>query len=181
MWETEVTPPAATPEIMQDHIPPPMRIRPLKADDGPALERLARACDPEDLRLRFFQAIGEGHRSLLAQLTRLDPGRDLAFIAFAPGDDTPLGVVRLHGDTAGAEAEFAILVRSDAHSHGIGHALMALIVDSARTRGLAAIHGQILPENARMLSLARDLGFALASTPEGVVQARLALGAGQSE
>ncbi len=158
-----------------------MRVRPLRPDDGPALERLARACDPEDLRLRFFQAIGEGQRSLLDKLTRLDPVRDAAFIAFAPRGKIPLGVVRLHGDPNGREAEFAILVRSDAHSHGIGHMLMAMIIDTARERGLAAIHGQILPENGRMLSLARDLGFTLAMSQEGVVVARLALEPVQSE
>ncbi len=79
-----------------------MRVRPLRPDDGPALERLARACDPEDLRLRFFQAIGEGQRSLLDKLTRLDPARDAAFIGFEPVGRTPLGVVRLHGDPDGA-------------------------------------------------------------------------------
>ncbi len=158
-----------------------MRVRPLRPDDGPALERLARACDPEDLRLRFFQAIGEGQRSLLDKLTRLDPARDAAFIGFEPAGRTPLGVVRLHGDPDGREAEFAILVRSDAHNHGIGHALMSLIIETARERGLAAIHGQILPENSRMLAFARDLGFRLSSTPEGVVVARLALDPAQSE
>ncbi len=173
--------PAPTPASIHDHEPPPMRVRPLQAGDGTALERLARACDPEDLRLRFFQAIGEGHRPLLKQLTRLDPAREVAFIAFAPDDDTPLGVVRLHGDPDGRGAEFAILVRSDAHHHGIGHALMRLIVETARKRGLAAVHGQILPENARMIALARDLGFALATTPEGVVEARLPIDPAQSE
>ncbi len=33
---------------------PPMMVRRLRAEDGPALERLARSCDGEDLRLRFF-------------------------------------------------------------------------------------------------------------------------------
>ncbi len=184
MWETEMTPPATPadlPSTLHGHVLPPMRVRPLGPGDGPALERLARACDPEDLRLRFFQAIGEGHRSLLDKLTRLDPARDAAYIAFEPRSRTPLGVVRLHGDPGGREAEFAILVRSDAHNHGIGHALMSLIIETARKRGLSAIHGEILPENGRMLSFARDLGFRLASTPEGVVVARLNLEPDQSE
>ncbi len=127
--------PADLPSTLHGHVLPPMRVRPLRPGDGPALERLARACDPEDLRLRFFQAIGEGHRSLLDKLTRLDPARDAAFIAFEPRSRTPLGVVRLHGDPGGREAEFAILVRSDAHNHGIGHALMSLIIeDGAQAR-----------------------------------------------
>ncbi len=72
-------------------------------------------------------------------------------------------------------------MRSDAHNHGIGHALMSLIIETARERGLAAIHGQILPENGRMLAFVRDLGFRLSSTPEAVVVARLALDPAQSE
>ncbi len=178
-------PPAAQAVIHVDsheHGPPPMRVRPLRPDDGPALEKLARLCDPEDLRLRFFHVVGEGHRILLERLTRLEPSREEAHVAFDPGGGIPIGVVRLHGEPDGETAEFALLVRSDHKGHGVGRALMELIIGKAMARGLASIWGPILPENSRMLALVRHLGFTTRSTPEGVVEARLDLRAGaQSE
>lgn len=154
---------------------PSMKVRPLRPDDGPALERLARSCDGEDLRLRFFHAVGEGHRALLDRLTRLDPAREEAHVAFEPRSRIPLGVVRLHGDAEDGAAEFALLVRSDSKGLGVGRALMELIISRAQARGCRTIHAPILPENSRMLALVRSLGFTMEATPEGLVEARLDL------
>jgi acetyltransferase len=152
-----------------------IRVRPLRPTDGPALVRLGERCAPEDLRLRFFHSIGWADPRLIERLTQLDPAYDAAFAAFEPGARTPLGVARLHGDRSGDAAEFAVLVRSDRKGRGHGEALMRLIIEEARRRGYRSIHGQVLTENDRMIALCRRLGFRLAATPEGVIEASLAL------
>lgn len=154
---------------------PAIRLRPLGPDDQAALERLGRSSDPEDLRLRFFHMIADADPRLLRRLTHLDPARELALIACEGESRTPIGVVRLHGDAAGETAEFAVLVRSDRQRQGLGRAMMEAIIAEARARGLKRLAGQILPENDRMLALARRLGFSLRATPEGVVEAALDL------
>ena len=55
--------------------------------------------------------------------------------------------------------EFAILVRSDLKGRGLGCLLMQLIIEYARSEGLTAIEGQVLSENAAMLTMCRELGF----------------------
>jgi acetyltransferase len=152
-----------------------IHLRPLREDDGPALVSLGRRSTQEDLRLRFFHMIGEGDQGLLDRLTRLDPLRDAALVAYETGDATPLGVVRLHGDPATQSAEFAILVRADAQRFGLGLALMETVVELGSERGYRRITAPILPENGRMLRLARKLGFTLSRSPDGLVDAVLEL------
>jgi len=153
-----------------------IHLRPLRKDDGPMLERLGRRSTPEDLRLRFFHMIGEGDQRLLDLLTDLDPARETALVAHEPGDPTPLGVVRLHSDVAGGSAEFAILVRADVQRLGLGRRLIETVLALGRERGYRRITAQMLPENIKMLRLARRLGFDLVRTVEGPVEAILDLG-----
>jgi acetyltransferase len=76
-----------------------------------------------------------------------------------------LGVARLHdiGDDTG---EYAIIVRSDLKSHGLGWQLMQLLIAYARAHGLHAIEGLVLHENHAMLDMCRRLGFALENDPK---------------
>ena len=66
----------------------------------------------EDLRLRFFARIREVNHDLLDKLIHYDPAHAMAFVALDERTKRMLGVVRLHDDADGANAEFAILVRS---------------------------------------------------------------------
>jgi acetyltransferase len=85
----------------------------------------------------------------------------MAFIAIDPGSGNMAGVVRLHADANYETGEFAILVRSDLKGRGLGWLLMQQIIDYARSEGLKAIEGQILRENSTMLTMCRELGFAV--------------------
>ena len=62
--------------------------------------------------------------------------------------------------------EYAVLVRSDLKSRGLGWLLMQMIVDYARAEGIRVIEGQVLRENTTMLNMCRELGFEIASDPE---------------
>jgi acetyltransferase len=72
------------------------------------------------LRLRFFAPLREVSHELLDKLIHHDPARAMAFIAVDDQSQRMLGVVRLHDDTGGENAKFAILVRSRLKGHGVG-------------------------------------------------------------
>jgi acetyltransferase len=124
--------------------------------------------------------IREMDHSQLARYTQIDYDREMAFIASEPdaaGSPETLGVVRAISDPDGARAEFAIVVRSDLKRKGLGRVLLEKMIGYCRQRGLRELVGQVLPENERMLGLARKLGFEQHYLPEdGAVEVTLRLG-----
>jgi acetyltransferase len=140
--------------------------RPIRPDDEPLLLQLLQHVSKEDLRLRFFATIKEFTHALLAKLSDLDYAQAMAFIAFDEATNEPLGVVRLHCDSAHQTGEYAILLKSDLKGHGLGWALMQMMIDYARSEGLKRVFGQILQENSVMLSMCRELGFEIKTDSE---------------
>jgi acetyltransferase len=102
----------------------PVLIRPLAVEDAGLYPDFLGDVSREDLRLRFFAPIREVKPDLLDKLIHYDPAHAMAFIALDERTKRLLGVVRLHDDADGANAEFAILVRSRLKGHGIGWLLM---------------------------------------------------------
>ena len=88
-----------------------------------------------------------------------------------------IGVSRLVCDTREGEGEFAIIVQEDTKGKGVASHLMHRVIDWARGRGLGAVVGLVLADNAPMLGFMRHLGFSLHRMPDepDVVEARLAL------
>ncbi|MGH6952748.1 MAG: GNAT family N-acetyltransferase, partial [Alphaproteobacteria bacterium] len=155
-------------------------LRPIRPEDEPALQRAFARLDPEDIRLRFFAPLKALTHRLAARLTQIDYDREMALVLAEPGAAGTaelFGVARLHADPDNVEAEFAVTVRSDMKGRGLGRLLMDHLIAHARRRGLKCLFGHVLAENAPMLALCRDLGFAL--VPEtgepGVVRVTLAL------
>ena len=154
-------------------------LRPIRPEDEPQHARFLAAVRPEDLQLRFFRVVRAFEHSQLARFTQIDYDREMAFIATAraeTGEEETLGVVRALSEPDGARAEFAILIRTDMQGKGLGGLLMHKIVRYCRSRGIGELVGDVLATNARMLTLARDIGFArVASDEPGVVRLSLAL------
>lgn len=135
------------------------RLRPIRAEDEPALLRMGALTSPDDLRLRFFQPIRNVSHDLAARLTQIDYDREMAFCLTPMESDALLSIVRLHRETRGESGEYAILVRSDMQGRGIGQFMMRRIVEYGRAQGLRSIFGMVLAENTGMLKLVRELGF----------------------
>jgi hypothetical protein len=49
--------------------------------------------------------------------------------------------------------------------HGLGHLLMARLIQLARQRGIDGLVGEVLPENVAMLQLCREFGFTITIDP----------------
>lgn len=141
-------------------------VRPVRPDDEFTIKRLLEHVTPDDLRLRFFAAIKDFSHLFLMRLTNFDYARAMAFIAFDEVTDEPLGVVRLHLDATPTSGEYAILLRSDLKGHGLGWALMKLMIDYAKAKGLTQVHGQVLWQNTVMLKMCRELGFDVRIDPQ---------------
>jgi acetyltransferase len=137
-------------------------VRPIRPQEerlyGPFFEHVT----AEDLRLRFFALVKDFGHAYVARFTQIDYARAMAFIAIESATEAMLGVVRLHSDANYTSGEYAILVRSDLKGRGLGWVLMQQIIDYARAEGLKTIEGQILRQNATMLTMCRELGFSIA-------------------
>lgn len=144
-------------------------VRPIRPEDQPALMGMVARSRPEDVRLRFFHAMKALDRDFAARLTQIDYDREMALVATEPdtgsGQEAILGVVRVIAEPDNAAGEFSVMVRSDQQGRGLGHALMLEMLRHARQRGIGRIHGHVLAENAAMLKMARELGFAETRLP----------------
>jgi acetyltransferase len=150
-----------------------------------------RALQPEhaDLEVRFGLALSAQSRyerflgggvkltpQLLARLVNVDFSRDAALIAtvaFADSE-TPVGVGRYALTPEEDTAEIAVTVADAWQGCGLGRLLLERIIDAARRNGVRRLTGDVLASNARMLALARRLGFRIEAHPEGATLRRIA-------
>jgi acetyltransferase len=152
-------------------------VRPLRVADGALYPDFADSLTPEDIRMRLFVPVAHLTQDMIDRFTHYDPKTAIAFIALAE-DGKMLGVARLHDDKDGNGGEFAVLVRSALKGHGLGWLLMQHIIDYARDKKHATVHGQVLAENVTMLRMCRELGFGVTDDPieAGVKRVTLPLG-----
>jgi acetyltransferase len=151
-------------------------LRPVRPQDAAMFTRFFARLAPDDVRLRFFSPLRSLPANLLARLTQIDYDRDMAFVMLA-ADDELMGVAHFSSDPDMQRAEYAVLVRSDLKGQGIGRALMQGIVAYGKQVGVGEIFGDVLEENAMMISLCRELGFAMAplAGSAGIVRTSLTL------
>ncbi|MGC9953059.1 MAG: bifunctional acetate--CoA ligase family protein/GNAT family N-acetyltransferase [Rhizomicrobium sp.] len=151
-------------------------LRPVRPQDAAAFTRFFARLQPDDVRLRFFSPLRSLPANLLARLTQIDYDRDMAFVLL-DAEDELMGVAHFSSDPDKQRAEYAVLVRSDLKGNGIGRALMQQIIAYAKRAGVGEIFGDVLEENAMMISLCRELGFTKAplAGSAGVVRASLTL------
>jgi acetyltransferase len=157
-------------------------LRPIKPEDGTQHVEFFNALDPEDVHYRVFMRIRELQRPQLARLTQIDYDREMAFIATSerePGRFETLGVVRAVADPDNANAEFAIIVRSDIKGQGLGPILLKKLIDYCQSRGTKELVGEALANNPRLIGLVRRFGFTVTHAEYGSVLLRLDLASSQ--
>lgn len=163
----------------------PLVLRPIRPEDEPAHRELFIKLRPDDIRFRFFGMLREPVHSELARLTQIDYEREMAIIAVRKneqGESETLGVARIATDPDNITAEFAIVVRSDLKGKGLGSILLEKLINYCRERGTAQIIGHVLPDNARMLALAKKHGFErIGPADDDVIEVRLPLNVHQEQ
>jgi acetyltransferase len=155
-------------------------LRPIRPEDAAAHAEAFRRLSAEDVRFRFFSALGELSAAQIARMTQIDYDREMAFVAVERGVDGPdrtVGVSRLIRDPGGAEGEFAVIVDPSWKGQGLARALMQRLFDWGRGVGLRDVVGQVLAENAAMLAFVDALGFRVSASADDpqVMEARLRL------
>jgi RimJ/RimL family protein N-acetyltransferase len=141
-------------------------IRPIRPDDEPLYGPFFAMVSADDVRLRFFGLVKDFGHAFVARFTQIDYAKAMAFIALDETTGEMLGVVRLHDTDDGASGEYAVLVRSDLKTHGLGWQLMLMIIDYARAKGLRSIEGQVLHENTMMIDMCKELKFEIHGVPD---------------
>jgi acetyltransferase len=157
----------------------PLTLRPIKPEDEPQHRELFDLLDTPDIRFRFFGMLNTPSHENLAKFTQIDYDREMAFIASRFREDghaETLGVARAQSDPDNIAAEFSIVIRSDVKGHGLGSLLMKKIISYCHSRQTQQLIGQVLPNNDRMLSLAKENGFTIHhEIGDGFVEIRLPL------
>ena len=140
----------------------PITIRPIRRADLLLERAFVVGLSPQTR----YQRLLSGRKLLpgeLKRLTDIDYDREMALVALLEVEGTPqiLGVARYVHDDAHepGSADFAIVVGDAWQGQGLGETLLRSLMRAAATEGLAALTGITLTENARMVALARKLGF----------------------
>jgi acetyltransferase len=140
-------------------------LRPIRPEDEPLEHELIAGLSPESSRFRFFYIIKDISHDMLSRFCNIDYGREIAIIAESTtnGKRRNVGVGRLVFQPGTLNGEFATLVTDDFQEIGLGHKLTDMLIGIAMEKGLKSMYGVILKDNAKMVGLARSLGFRIES------------------
>lgn len=131
-----------------------MRIRTLQPSDYPAVAAI------------FAEGIATGHATLETEVPsweewdarHLDEHRFVAELAGEIAGWTAVVPYSTRPAYRGV-AEESVYVAARARGHGVGRALLAALIESARAGGLWTLQAGVFPENEASLALHRSLGF----------------------
>ena len=149
-------------------------VRPLRREDADLELRFGLGLSGETRYSRFFGGV-RYTPGVLAALVNTDFSRDVALIATTTvdGKETPIGVARYVLVPEGDAAEFAITVADQWQGGGVGHLLLARLIEIARARGLRRLWGETFATNHPMIRLAAALGFKVTVHPDDPTLRRL--------
>jgi len=138
-----------------------MVIRPIRPEDAEIEQTFIRKLSQKAKYYRFMQPITELSPQMLARFTQIDYDREMALVAvvIVVGQETEIGVARYITNPDGKSCEFAIVIADEWQQQGIAHRLMKQLIETARSRALQIMEGDVLAENREMLNLVSKLGF----------------------
>jgi GNAT superfamily N-acetyltransferase len=139
---------------------PAATLRKLRPDESGLYRDFLLSLDPQTRRDRFCGGVSDAYLSQYAQ--RSLNSNALLYGCFQDGQ--LCGVGELHADAPGEPAEAAFVVSPDARHHGIGAALLDVIVLAARNRNHPVIRVTCLRTNEAMRRLAKKADARLVLT-----------------
>ena len=167
--------PAVAPKTEVDPIDVELRdgrnvtLRAIRADDKEKLQEALRALSAQSSYYRFFSPLRELSPQLLERATNPEAGRELQLVAVAREGEREriVGGARCAASAGSADCEFAVAVIDEWHGLGVARHLLEALMRAARAQGFERMEGFILATNARMLGLAKRLGFVDVESSEG--------------
>jgi RimJ/RimL family protein N-acetyltransferase len=129
-------------------------------DDAAALRRFHRGLSDRTVYQRFFAPLPELSEAQAHYFTHVDGERRVALVALDPKHPGDIvAVVRFDRDPGTDRAEYAAVVADRWQGRGLGLGMTRRLIDAARRRGVHTLYALVLPGNARMFNLLRDLGL----------------------
>jgi len=142
-------------------------IRPMVAEDEPDLIALHDGVGDDNLRLRFFSLNRESAHRYVEHLVHGTGDTVATLVATVRNRIVALATAERADRDA---AEVALLVSDDEHGHGLGSLLLEHLAAACRDQGVRRFVAEVLPENAAMIRVFRDVGFDLSRRSQsGVV------------
>ena len=147
-----------------------VRVRSIRPEDAAKDRAFFAGLSTESRYMRFMQHLAELTPKLVQQFTHIDPRREMALVALdgTSEDEVIVAIARYVAATErdGETAEFAIVIADAWQRHGLGRALMEMLIGGARGHGLRKLVGGILAVNTSMRALAAALNFIIDIDPE---------------
>lgn len=146
-----------------------LTIRPIRAEDEPALVKFHETLSDRTVYMRYLQPMLLSDRvahERLARIAHSDYNREITLIAeqnVDPDAENPaiLGVARLSKIHGSNEARFTVLVNDQYQGKGVGAELIRRVIEVGHSEKLDRIEALISPENQVMQKLCQKLGFEL--------------------
>lgn len=134
-----------------------LTLRPIRPEDEGRWLDMFRSFSPETRRYRFFHVIGDMPHHERVRYVFSDYAREIAIVPILRenGAEKILGVGRITGVAGNGTAEFAVALRDEWQSRGLGEQVFDHLIDIARRKGWSRIVAQVLPDNTKMINLFR--------------------------
>jgi acetyltransferase len=129
----------------------------------------------EDLRRRFGYPLDFGDEPTLRRAFDVTDGAGTA--AFLLDETASVAAIAHRARTAPAEAEVALIVRSDLQRRGLGEFLLREMISRSARQGFAALSALINRDNRAALRLAVKIGYVPRSACGFAVEIAFPLGA----
>ena len=134
-------------------------VRPVRADDEPALIAFFGQVSPADRRFRFLSATDHPSHQQLLPIVTADHDHSESYITFDRATDQIVASGLFASDPAGETAELAVSIRADYRGQGVGWALLDVIAEAARKRGVRKVISIESRDNHAAIELEREKGF----------------------
>ena len=144
--------------------------RPIRPEDEGALRAFADKVDNNDLWHPFFAPLAARRHETAARLSQIDYDREMALVAW--DGDTIVGLARSVSDPDFDTAECAVIVRADRREQGLALALIDALTGAVAALGIRRAALVFPQDRARMVNLAKELGFAMAPDAADATETR---------
>ena len=146
-----------------------IEIRPASQSDLDRVLVFHQAMSPDNLYLRFFSLSKRAAEQEAQRVCRPAGPDHAALLALLDGEVVGVASYEPAGRPGAAEVAFA--VADQMHGRGVATLLLEHLVSLARSRGVACLTAETLPENSAMLRVFADVGLSVRRRmADGVVE-----------